>query len=205
MAHDSFPSEGPLQTRNTPAEENHSPTHERRFTGEPDRLRSPERLVRLEIDRVVGHCLEGLASPAVVDVGTGTGVFAEAFLARGCTVVGVDPNPHMLAHARRQVPEADFHEGTAEALPFLDEQFDLAFLGTVLHEADDPVAALREARRVARRRVAVLEFPYIEEDEGPRFNHRLAPEAILAMAKEAGFSAQTRLTLTRMELFLLSP
>ena len=33
-------------------------------------------------------------------------------------------------------------------------------LGHVLHETDDPVAALVEARRAARLRVVVLEWPY---------------------------------------------
>ena len=36
-----------------------------------------------------------------------------------------------------------------EKLPFEDKAFDLAFMGHVLHEADDLLTALKEAQRVA--------------------------------------------------------
>jgi methylase of polypeptide subunit release factors len=52
--------------------------HERRFRGDPARLRSPERLEQLEVERVVELSLEGITAGSVLDVGTGTGVFAEA-------------------------------------------------------------------------------------------------------------------------------
>ena len=53
--------------------------HERRFTGDVERLRAPERIARLEVDRVVNLCLEGTRVDNVLDVGTGSGIFAEAF------------------------------------------------------------------------------------------------------------------------------
>jgi 2-polyprenyl-3-methyl-5-hydroxy-6-metoxy-1,4-benzoquinol methylase len=67
-------------------------TNERRFRGEPDSLRSDERLALLEIDRVITLSIEGLGLERVLDVGTGTGVFAEAFAAKGLEVVGIDAN-----------------------------------------------------------------------------------------------------------------
>jgi SAM-dependent methyltransferase len=42
-------------------------------------------------------------------------------------------------------------------LPFHDKSFDVAFLIFVLHHADDPSELLREASRVARRAVIVVE------------------------------------------------
>ncbi|MCU0612885.1 MAG: methyltransferase domain-containing protein [Candidatus Eisenbacteria bacterium] len=179
--------------------------HERRFKGRPDRLRSEERLARLEVERVVDRCLEGTGIRRVLDIGTGTGVFAEAFSGRGCEVAGVDPNPDLLAEARRHVPEAEFSEATAEALPFPDKQFDLAFIGAVLHETDDAVAALREARRVTVHMVVVLEFPFVEEDEGPPLHHRLPPEAIEDLARQAGYALVQRLALPCMDLYLMTP
>lgn len=44
----------------------------------------------------------------VLDLGTGTGNLAARFAACGCTVVGLDPSPEMLAAARRKVPNARF-------------------------------------------------------------------------------------------------
>ncbi len=108
----------------------------------------------MEVPRVVDLSLEGLTfesgAPRVLDVGTGTGIFAEAFLGRGAQVTGIDPNPDLLEAARRLVPGAIFQPGTAEALPLADRSVDLVMLGHVLHETDDPAAALSEARRAAR-------------------------------------------------------
>ena len=71
-----------------------------------------------------------------MDVGTGTGVFADAFLARGFSVVGIDANGVMLEVARQLVPEAEFKQARAEAIPYDNGEFDLSFLGLLLHETD---------------------------------------------------------------------
>ncbi len=131
--------------------------HEKRFEGDFDRLRSPERIARLEVERVVDLCLAGAHISRVLDIGTGTGLFAEAFARRGLQVSGIDANPTMLPVARGFVPSGDFREGVAEALPFSDGSFDLVFLGVVLHEADDLQKALEEALRVSGQRVGILE------------------------------------------------
>jgi ubiquinone/menaquinone biosynthesis C-methylase UbiE len=184
----------------------HSETeHERRYHGGPDRLRAPQRIALLEVERVVGLCTEGPGVASVLDVGTGTGIFAEAFVAGTRRVTGIDPGADLLARARALVPGVEFLIGIAEKLPFRDEEFDLVFLGHVLHETDNPAVALAEARRVARRRVSVLEWPCVDEEQGPPRAHRLEPSAILALAKEAGFTSIERLTLSHMELYRFSP
>ncbi len=180
-------------------------SHERRYHGGPDRLRSPQRIALLEAPRVVALCSEGLRVGSVLDVGTGTGVFAEAFANGTRRVTGIDPDVELLTRARSLVPGVEFMEGIAEKLSFADGSFDLVFLGHVLHETDHPAAALSEARRVARLMVAVLEWPYREEEHGPSLAHRLEPSAILALAKDAGFTSIERLTLSHMDLYRLAP
>ena len=177
--------------------------HDRRYSGTAERLRRPERLAWLEVDRVVPLCLEGVDVATVLDVGTGGGLFAEAFAARGLEVAGCDVNEELLEAARAAVPQAAFTAGAAEELPYDDASFDLLFLGHVLHEVDDLDRTLAEARRVARRRVAVLEWPYRAEDHGPPLDHRLRPEVVEAKARKAGFVKVERLELTHMVLYRL--
>jgi len=177
--------------------------HERRFHGDADRLRAPGRVALLETARVVRIATEGLTIASVLDVGTGTGVFAEAFAGRGIVVTGIDPAAELLERARTQVPGAAFTEGVAEKIPFGDRSFDLVFLGHVLHETDDPGAALTEARRVAAKRVVVLEWPYIAEEIGPPLAHRLEPQRILDLARQSGFSPIERISLSHMDLYRL--
>jgi ubiquinone/menaquinone biosynthesis C-methylase UbiE len=175
--------------------------HEKRFNREIERLRDPERVARLEVERVFRLALEGLKEPkTVLDVGMGSGVFSEQFAAQGLQVTGVDVNPEMLLAARQYVPSGIFHEGIAEKLPFPDRSFDLVFMGLLLHETDDPLAALREAQRVAAQRLAILEWPDEEQPIGPPREHRISDEKIRSLALEAGFE---KVDLTRLENLVL--
>ncbi len=128
------------------------PEHHGHRFNQIERLRSPERLERLEVERVVDLTVEGTPLHSVLDIGTGTGVFAEAFAQHGLAVTGIDVNPEMLDAARKFLPAVDFRQAAAEDLPFPDETFDLAFLGLVLHETDDLKKALQEAFRVSKSR-----------------------------------------------------
>lgn len=90
----------------------------------------------------------------VLDVACGTGIVtrlaADRVGSEG-SVAGLDPNPAMLAVARRAASgEAPitWHEGPAEQIPVDDERFDVALCGMGLQFFGDRAAALREIRRV---------------------------------------------------------
>ena len=102
------------------------------------------------------------AESRVLDVATGTGLVARSLASRyGCTVVGVDQSPGMLAEARRRTNgKLDFVEASAEALPFGDGEFDGLTFTYLLRYVADPPETLRELARVVRPggTVAGLEF-----------------------------------------------
>ncbi len=176
--------------------------HEKRFHRDLSVLRDPQRVSRLEVPRVVDLSLAGLAEPAgVLDIGTGTGLFSQEFSGRGLAITGLDANPAALELARGYVPSGMFREGIAESLPFEDCQFDLVFMGLVLHEADDTLAALREARRVTRQRLAVLEWPYLVNEFGPPLEHRLSPELLTDLSLQAGFKSIEQVPLEHLVLY----
>jgi SAM-dependent methyltransferase len=92
----------------------------------------------------------------VLDVGCGPGTIT-ADLARRVApgrVVGVDPSARVLAEARRAAADAGvevrFEVGDVHALAHPDDSFDVVHAHQVLQHLADPVAALREMRRVAR-------------------------------------------------------
>lgn len=175
----------------------------RRFSGEIERLRADERVARLEIERVVDLSLAGLSATSMLDIGTGSGLFAEAFAAHGLQVAGVDLREDMLEAARQYVPTGDFRLGHMETLPFADGAFDLAFMGLVLHEADDMVNALREASRAIRQRLMVLEWPFEIGESGPPQDHRLRAEQVLDAGHEAGFKSVEMVVVKHLVLFRL--
>jgi ubiquinone/menaquinone biosynthesis C-methylase UbiE len=125
------------------------------------------RAFRRELRQVVN----GLPLPTgarVLDLPCGDGFFT-ACLARRLhpdgSVVAGDLSPAFLRLAARVVGRSakaaavEFVQADAYHLPFDDESFDLAWCAQSLITFDDPVAALRELRRVVRPggHVAVLE------------------------------------------------
>jgi len=144
--------------------------------------------------------MKGASVSTVLDVGTGTGVFAEAF-----SNAGVDVTVDLLASAREYVPAGSFVAGAAEELPLGDGSFDLVFLGHVLHETDNLLRALEQARRVARVRVVVLEWPYRDEEFGPPLADRLKSEEIGDLARKAGLREMESLPLSHMDLYTFVP
>jgi SAM-dependent methyltransferase len=96
----------------------------------------------------------------VLDVGTGRADLPLACAACGWTVTGLDPNPAVLAVARRESagePRVSIVEGDGLDLPFEDGAFDVAHCSLLVHhlEPGAVVRLLREMRRVSRHGVVV--------------------------------------------------
>ncbi|GIF39053.1 class I SAM-dependent methyltransferase [Actinoplanes xinjiangensis] len=102
------------------------------------------------------------AGDRVLDVGTGIGTVAALACSRGARVTAVDAEPSMVEMARRRVPGAEVRRATLPRLPFADGAFDVAVANFVINHVGDPVAAVRELRRVVRPggHVAVTIWPY---------------------------------------------
>lgn len=86
---------------------------------------------------------------SVLDVGCGAGGFCRLAAAAGARVTGIDAAVGMLEVARERVPDGSFDVGDIQFLPYEDGSFDVV---TGFHSfpfAADPLAALREAARVA--------------------------------------------------------
>ena len=177
--------------------------HEHRYHGEISRLRSSERLAWLEVDRVVMLSTQASHPQRVLDVGTGSGIFAEAFHKLGLDAEGVDANPQMLAEAGRLVPGVVFQQGTAENLPYPNAAFDLVFMGLLFHETDDRPKAMREAARVTRHEVAVLEWRYEAQAIGPGLDERLTEKEIADLAAQAGLHVVQTVPLQALIFYLL--
>ncbi|WP_433890398.1 MerR family transcriptional regulator [Streptomyces sp. CA-111067] len=98
----------------------------------------------------------------VLNVGAGTGSYEPA----DREVTAVEPSAVM--RAQRPPGAAPCVAAGAESLPFEDQSFDAAMAVSTLHHWPDPVAGLREMRRVARR-VVVLTYDASEPGWPQRF------------------------------------
>jgi ubiquinone/menaquinone biosynthesis C-methylase UbiE len=95
--------------------------------------------------------LERLTFRTVLDVGCGTGALLEAVHQQhpAATLTGVDVSERMLAIAHRKLGGVvRLICGKAESLPLQSGAFDLVVSNSSLHFWENPLAGLREIRRV---------------------------------------------------------
>src|SRR5580765_805135 len=93
----------------------------------------------------------------VLNVGAGTGSYEPP----DRDVIAVEPSA--LMRAQRPAGVARCVAATADGLPFGDQSFDAAMAFATIHHWQDPIAGLREMRRVARR---VVVFTHDSTDTG---------------------------------------
>ncbi|HEX5282820.1 MAG TPA: class I SAM-dependent methyltransferase [Bryocella sp.] len=88
----------------------------------------------------------------IADVGAGTGMLADVFLANGNHVIAIEPNTEMRSACARlhpHQPRLEIREGIAEATRLPDASIDMVCSGRALHWFDLE-AAMREFRRIVR-------------------------------------------------------
>ncbi|MEX2133582.1 MAG: class I SAM-dependent methyltransferase [Acidimicrobiia bacterium] len=88
-----------------------------------------------------------------LDLGCGPGALTGVLVDRVGTagVSACEPSPSFAAACASRYPGVDVRAGRAEAIPFEDSRFDVAFAQLVLHFVTEPETAARELRRVLRK------------------------------------------------------
>ncbi|MFE0464985.1 MerR family transcriptional regulator [Kitasatospora sp. NPDC058965] len=109
----------------------------------------------------------------VLNVGAGTGSYEPPDRA----VTAVEPSAVM--RAQRPAGAAPCVAASAESLPFADQSFDAAMAFSTVHHWQDPIAGLREMRRVARR---VVVFTHDASDAGWRHRFWLSRDYLPEVA-----------------------
>lgn len=89
----------------------------------------------------------------LIDIGCGQGRILKLLASRAQRVVGVDIDADARRFARAEVllaglPNCTLRKGDMYDLPFADGEFDTVILDDVLNAAEDPLAAVIEARRL---------------------------------------------------------
>jgi SAM-dependent methyltransferase len=106
----------------------------------------------------------------VLDVGCGTGIASRLLLARGCDVLGLEPDPRMAAVARRRGVVVE--EGTIEEWDSAGRRFDLLTAGQSWHWVD-PYRGAAKAVEVLRPRGRIGLF-WNQAQVDPALRPRLA-------------------------------
>jgi SAM-dependent methyltransferase len=99
--------------------------------------------------------IAALQPRSLCDIGCGAGGLIAHARSLGISGVGIEPDQTRVAEAK--AAGLDVRGGTAEALPFADASFDLVTFENSLHHVTDIALALREAARVARRAIVIVD------------------------------------------------
>lgn len=109
-------------------------------------LRKPDPRIGAQIHAALGD------ARTVLNVGAGTGAYEP--LDR--EVIAVEPSLEMIK--KRSAGSAEVIQASAEALPFADKSFDATMAILTVHHWSDKAAAMRELRRVTRRRIVIVTY-----------------------------------------------
>jgi SAM-dependent methyltransferase len=97
---------------------------------------------------------------AVLEIGCGAGAFMRSMQPSTIRVLGIDPDPTLVEKLRTQGFQAEV--GIAESLGFEANAFDVVVFSYTAHHVENWPQALKEALRVARQAVVVLD-PWYDE------------------------------------------
>jgi ArsR family transcriptional regulator len=178
--------------------------------GEWDAIRSLH-VAEEQVEAAMSAALGEARIERLIDIGTGTGRMLELFAPRAASALGIDRSSEMLRLARAKLSEqglgnAELRQADLYALPMADGQADAAILHHVLHFAQQPGAAIREAARVLGTggRLLIADFaPHDREELRSREGHvRLgfSDEQMLGWFEAAGLAPVKTDTLQGGEL-----
>ena len=125
-----------------------------------------------KVEQALAAALSAEKLGRVLDIGTGTGRMAELFADAADHIVALDKSPAMLRLARARLQHLGSEriamvQGDFTSLPLPAASVDTVLFHQVLHFAQDPAAALREAARVTREggRIAIVDFAAHQREE----------------------------------------
>ena len=117
----------------------------------------------------------------VLEIGVGSGLNFSLYGKDAELVYGIDPSPQLLAIARRRAAASpipvELLLGSATAIPLEDSAVDTVVMTWTLCSIPDPLAALREMRRVLKPNgnLCFVEHGLSPEPSVERWQHRITP------------------------------
>ncbi|MCP4439059.1 MAG: methyltransferase domain-containing protein [Aureispira sp.] len=106
--------------------------------------------VQRKLSTVIPHLSQ---NDSILDIGCGNGLVTDNLRQQNFQVTPMDVGDLSILESVKPI----VYDG--EHIPFEDQEFSAALLLTVLHHTDDPIAVLKETKRVAKR-IVIIEDIY---------------------------------------------
>jgi len=109
---------------------------------------------------------ESIQGALALDIGTGSGVYAEILASSFQNVIGYDLSPIALAQLKKRVPSARIIQGDAEHLGFVNGVFDLVSCIETMTHLPYPEKGLSEIKRVTKPKgLIILSFTCLPDEK----------------------------------------
>lgn len=123
----------------------------------------------------------------VLEIGLGQGAESEQLIRRGARWSGLDLTAESVERVRtrlalRRLPHVDLRQGSATAIPWPDDSFDVVFSHGVLHHVPDIRTAQAEIHRVLRPGGTLVAMVYARRSLNYQVSIRVLRRAVLAAA-----------------------
>lgn len=149
-------------------------------------MKFQESMDMLELD---GNC-------KVLDIGSGTGIFAFTAAEKACKVVSVEMDDLMIGIQEEKIEKGNVDNVEivkcnldGEKLPFDDGYFDAVILSTLVHEIDDKDKMFSEIERITKpgARILIVDFKKKKTEFGPPLEERLDDDEIRKIVEKYEF------------------
>ena len=123
----------------------------------------------------------------VLEIGLGQGAESEQLIRRGARWSGLDLTAESVARVSarlsiRDLPHDDLKQGSALAIPYPDDSFDMVFSHGVLHHIPDIATAQAEIKRVLKPGGTLVAMLYARRSLNFQVSIRVVRRAVLAAA-----------------------
>lgn len=158
------------------------------------KLESPERREKMDPERLAA-AMELSGSDVVLDIGCGTGFFAEPVAGRCGRLIGLDHSEDMLNVFRgkesfKELSNVELKLGDAMDPPVGDASCDVVFHACLLHEIKDVASFHAGIKRVLKPggRLYAVDWRAMETGGvGPPVDHRVSAEMAMEWMRRDGF------------------
>ncbi len=141
----------------------------------------------------VNKVKEWVKEKNVLDVGAGDGLITHIL-----GITGIDNEPYAIKAAKRR--GVDIVLGSAYNLPFKDEEFDSVFMGDTMEHFEEPMKAIKEARRVLKKYIYIV-IPRKESRMEPFQYHDWTPEEFKRDIENEGFKLEGEIELDNKKYY----
>ncbi len=157
------------------------------------KLESAERRAKMNPARLA-EAMSLKGSEVVLDIGVGTGFFAEEVAGHCHRLIGLDHSEDMLNVFRgkesfKKLDNVELETSKADNLPFDDDSIDVVMHVNLFHEVGDVEKFHGEIKRVLKPggRLFCADWQAVKTEGGPPLDHRVSKDKALKLISGDGF------------------